>query len=362
MAAVLTPRLLRRGLELFILISCVGYAGVVLYGNDLPEFFASLTRVKWGWVLVGLGLASMDWFGNGLRLWVVARQIHPNVSFRALVMAGGMSAWGSYLTPFQSGAAPVMIYTMKRYGIPVPVGFTSAMMTFVATVVFFAIAGPLALFFGAGRSLGAKGDLLGLSLYDLFLGSLGIFGGVGVLMLAAIFFPGLVRDLLQRLIRWAKTKHGGLAARLSKLEVGLDDAHAAVAKFNTPSGWLSLFWAVIISGPSHGNKLLAGYVALRSVGIEAGFVDVLLLQTLITFLLYFAPTPGASGLAELLSAAVMSVYVPRELTPLYTLLWRLTLSYWTIALGSWIFARWVRQGLVEMEVKAPGDAVRGAVL
>ena len=58
----------------------------------------------------------------------------------------------------------------------------------------------------------------------------------------------------------------------------------------------------------------------------------------------------------------MSVYVPREVTPLYTLLWRLTLSYWTIAIGSWIFSRWVRQGLIEMEVKAPGDAVRGAVL
>ena len=58
----------------------------------------------------------------------------------------------------------------------------------------------------------------------------------------------------------------------------------------------------------------------------------LLLQTLITFLLYFAPTPGASGIAELLSAAVMSVYVPRELTPLYTLIWRFILSYCTIAL------------------------------
>jgi uncharacterized membrane protein YbhN (UPF0104 family) len=81
-------------------------------------------------------------------------------------------------------------------------------------------------------------------------------------------------------------------------------------------------------------------------GLHANFVDVLLLQTLITFLLYFAPTPGASGLAEMLSAAVMSsVYLPPALTPLYTLVWRCILSYFTLAFGFVVFSRWVRQGL-----------------
>ena len=55
------------------------------------------------------------------------------------------------------------------------------------------------------------------------------------------------------------------------------------------------------------NKLLAGYVALRALGIHANFVDILLVQTLVMFLLYFAPTPGASGIGEVLSAAVMSL-------------------------------------------------------
>ena len=78
------------------------------------------------------------------------------------------------------------------------------------------------------------------------------------------------------------------------------------------------------------------------MGIHAQFVDVLLLQTLITFLLYFAPTPGASGIAELLSTAVMSsAYIPKELSPLYTLIWRSILSYFTLAFGFYVFSRWV---------------------
>jgi uncharacterized protein (TIRG00374 family) len=246
----------------------------------------------------------------------------------------------------------MMIYTMKRSGVPVPVAMTSTLMTFVATVAFFAIAGPLAIVLGAGKALGQRGDVLGLSLYDLFLGSLGIFAGLGVLMVLVMVFPGMARDLIHRLAIWAGSKHRTVAERLERLRAGIDQAHASLRRFNSPRGWLSLVWATLLSAPSHANKLLAGYVALRAIGVHANFVDVLLLQTLITFLLYFAPTPGASGIAELLSAAVMAAgYVPRTDLPLYTLLWRLTLSYYTVAFGFLVFSAWVRKGLKAIDAE-----------
>jgi uncharacterized protein (TIRG00374 family) len=347
--SVLSPRLLLRGFEIFLLISLVGYGAVLIYGNNLPAFLESLKGVRWGWLLVGLGLASMDWIGGGLRLWVVARHIHPDPPLKGMILAGGMSAWAAYLTPLQSGAGPMMMYTMRRYGVSLPVAVTSTLMTFIATVIFFAIAGPLAVVVGAGKSLGDKGDVLGLSLYDLFLGSLGIFGVLGVLLVFVVFFPRLVRDL----IHWVAIKFGGknpkVVGRMEKLRQGLDEAQRSVVAFNTPKGWLAIFWATLISAPSHANKLLAGYVALRAVGIEANFVDILLVQTLITFLLYFAPTPGASGVAEVLSTLVMSVYVPKGVLPLYTLIWRLILSYYTIAFGFLVFSHWVRKGIKGLE-------------
>jgi glycosyltransferase 2 family protein len=78
-------------------------------------------------------------------------------------------------------------------------------------------------------------------------------------------------------------------------------------------------------------------------------VDILLVQTLVMFLLYFTPTPGASGIGEVLSAAVMSSYVPRELTPLYILVWRLTLTYFTLAFGFIVFSGWLRRGLKSID-------------
>lgn len=346
MARLLTLTALRRGFAVFLLISLLGYLAVLVYGNNPGAFVASLGSIEWGWVLVGLGLASMDWIGGGLRLWVLAREVHPNPHLPGLMVAGGMGAWGAYVTPLQAGASPMMVYGMMRTGIPIARAMTITLMSFISTVIFFAVGGPLALALGAGRSLGEHGNLLGLSLLDLFRGSMGIFAVLGVLLLSVLFAPRYVSMGVHKLALALSKRSVRVASRLEVLRTAIDQAHESMTTFNTPRGWLSLLWATIISGPSHANKLLAGYVALRAVGIEANFVDVLLVQTLITFLLYFAPTPGASGVAEVLSAAVMSVYLPRELAPLYTLVWRCILSWFTIAAGFVVFTNWVRRGII----------------
>jgi glycosyltransferase 2 family protein len=345
MARLLTPKLMLRGIQIFVVASLAGFGITLLYGNDLPAFLAAVGRLHWIWLLVGLGLASLDWIGGGLRLWIVARHVYPNPPLTGMILAGGMGAWAAYITPLNSGAGPMTMYTLRRYGVPLPVAVTSTFMSFVATILFFAIAGPLAVFFGAGRSLGQRGNVLGLSLFDLFLGSLTIIALIGLLMAFVLFFPRLVRDLIHRAAEAIGRRNQKFGERLEQLRAGIDQAHASVVAFNSPRGWLALFWATILSGPSHANKLLAGYVALRAVGIHANFVDILLVQTLVMFLLYFAPTPGASGVGEVLSAAVMSSYLPRELTPIYILIWRLTLSYFTIGFGFLVFTSWVRRGL-----------------
>jgi len=354
MALALTPRLLRRGLELFAAISLGGVALLVGYylirfGDRVDVFLEPFLRLHWGWMAVGLVLASMDWVGGGFRLWICTRYIHPGVKLKDMILAGGFGAWGAYLTPFQSGSAPMSIWVMKRSGVPVPEAITSIFVTFIATVGFFAIAGPLAVWLGAGKSLDQHGLVLGITLYDLFKTSLTIFGVIGLLMLTAIIFLGVVKRLIGRFAARIARRNPGAAARMEKLKGGVDRAHDCMRAFGTPKGLLTLLLAIIISAPSHANKLLAGYVTLRVLGIPADFTDILLLQTLISFLLYFAPTPGGSGLAELTSAAVMSLYVPREITPSYTLIWRFINSYATVIVGSLIFWYWLRRGLIGRE-------------
>src|SRR5690606_34505671 len=199
MARLLTPGAIRRGFELFLAISLIGYVAVLLYGNDTGAFIASLGRIRWEWVLLGAGLAAMDWIGGGLRLWVLAREVHPHPNLRGLIIAGGMGAWAGYMTPMQAGSSPVQAYAMRRTGIPIPKAFATILMSFIATVVFFAVAGPLALVFGAGRALGDRGNVLGLSLLDLFRGSMMIFAGLAVLLLLVMLAPRVVSSGLHRM-------------------------------------------------------------------------------------------------------------------------------------------------------------------
>lgn len=347
--ALLTPARLRQGFLLFVVLSLVAYLGVLLYGRHTDEFLPSLERIQWHWVLIGVGLASMDWLGGGARLWVLLRQIHEKPPFWPMVIAGGMGAWAGYLTPGMTGASPMQVYVMKRAGVPVPKSLMAVLMSFIATVLFFVIGGSVAVIFGAGKALDPHGNVLGLSLLDLFKGSIGMFSVLGVLLLAVLLAP----DLISRGVHWITTALGErsrrIAGRLQALRAGIDQAHDSMVAFNTPRGWLALFWAIIISGPSHANKLLAGYVALRAIGIQVPFVDLLLVQTLVTSILYFAPTPGAAGFAELLSTMVMTLYLPRELNPVYTLLWKCILQWFTLAFGFVVFSSWVRQGLKGIE-------------
>lgn len=353
MARLLTPRVLRRGFELSILISLLAFGAILFYGNDLDAFWRSIGRIRWEWLLLGIMVALLDWVGGGLRLWLTARVIYPPAPLWGSIMAGGMSAWAGYLTPVQSGNGPMLIYTLRRYGVPVPVALTAALMTFIATIVFFAIVGPVAIALGAGRSLGEHGNLLGLTLYDLFLGTLGLFAGIGVVLVVIIVFPHLVRDLLGRVAGWIGRRSERFARRVESFQAGLDRAHASVVAFHSLRGWLAVFWSMLLTAVSHANKLLAGYITLRALGISVNFFDVLLLQTLIMFLLYFAPTPGGAGLAEVLSALVMGIYVPRELTPLYILVWRFIVIYLTVVIGSVVFSQWVRKGLKGIEDAPP---------
>ena len=357
MASLLTPRLFRRGLEFFVVVSILALVALLIYGNSWRASWEAVERLRVGWVLAALFLASFDWWGGGFRIWLLAKFLYRPTPFGGMVVAGGLNTWGSYLTPSQTGGGPVMIWAMKRYGVPVPEATISTFMSFVGTVVFFAIAGPLAIVLGAGRSLRSHGvPLVHLSLYDVFKASAWGFVVVGALLLFVLVFPGRARRVLHAAIGFLERRGSArIASRVAGLREGIDRMQECVVKFLTPAGWLAMLGGVVTSSLAHANKLMAAYVVLRALGIEANLVDVLLVQTTIAFLLYFAPTPGGAGAAEALSAALMGLYVPRMLLPLYTVMWRFTVSYATVIFGSFVFFKLLHGRLEESET--PAEAV-----
>jgi len=361
MASILSPRTLKRGLQIFFIISVLGVVTVLWRTGKWEATLQAFAQVRPGWMLLALVLASSDWLGGGLRIWLLTRHVWPKTPVWGMVTAGGLTAWAAYLTPAQTGGGPTMILTMKRFGVPLPEAMTATVMSFLTTIIFFAIAGPLAVVFGAGTSLAAHGTgILGISLYDIFKTSAATFALIGGVLILALGFPKVTTALFHRLVNWLETHHGERwAKRVEGMRAGIDRMHECThLYFRTPSGWLQMFIALFTSALAHANRLLAGYVAMRALGLHPNFVDILIVQVTVSFLLYFMPTPGGAGAAEALSALVMQKYVSLDLLPAYTIIWRFTMSYATVIFGTYVFYKLLHGRLEEAEeVRAePGAA------
>ena len=334
MSRLLTPKFLLRGFEI----------------SSWPRWWASgslcstATTSRPSCAASGASTGAGFWWGSGwrrwtgwaagFRLWVVARHVYPRPSLKGMILAGGMGAWAGTSRRSTPGAGPMTMYTMRRYGVPLPVAVTSTFMSFVATDSLL-------------RHRGAAGALL---------------------RGRAVAGPARQRARPLALRSVPRQPHDHRRHRradggrdlLSPAGPGPDSPGGGGGRPAKPAGGASawsgcrghrpgarqrrrLQQSARLAGARSGrrssparptpNKLLAGYVALRALGIHANFVDILLLQTLVMFLLYFAPTPGASGIGEVLSAAVMSSYVPRELTPHLHSHLAAHPDYFTIAFG-----------------------------
>ena len=85
----------------------------------------------------------------------------------------------------------------------------------------------------------------------------------------------------------------------------------------------SLFpMSLIITTCLYLNKYCLQYVILLGLGVHASLIQVISIQVLIQFMIYFAPSPGGSGFAEVGISVLFGRIVPGALLPIFTLLQR----------------------------------------
>jgi uncharacterized protein (TIRG00374 family) len=102
----------------------------------------------------------------------------------------------------------------------------------------------------------------------------------------------------------------------------------------------SFIWVCLLSLVFMLARAIMAFLCLRFLGIEASSLkDVLETQLNLIFLIYFAPTPGSSGLAEGASMLMMDNVIPAAFAPFYNLLWRSTTLYLP-AIAGLIFLSW----------------------
>lgn len=237
------------------------------------------------------------------------------------------------VTPMQTGGGPAQLYILWRAGAKVSEGMLVSLINFFATLIFFLIACTFSL-------LSLPQQFLGETLVSLMKIAYVVLLVYILFVLIVIFFPQTARSILRgifTIIPIKGKKFQKIRDRLNHtIESGtirFKKALKEILKYKKSS----LVIVTVLTIGLFLNKFIIGYFIARMFWDDVPFVIFIALQIIQLFLIYFAPTPGASGVAELSSTFLIAYVLPTGLILIYTLIWRFLTTILAAIIGGFVF-------------------------
>ncbi|MGI9038451.1 MAG: lysylphosphatidylglycerol synthase transmembrane domain-containing protein [Gemmatimonadota bacterium] len=329
------PGAIRLGIIVFIFASVAGFAALFLITQDLRGSLEGFRQFNLWWALPCLALTALDWFGGGLRLWLLTQPLKFEVRYRDCVPMAGATAALASLTPSGTGGGPAQLYGLVRNGASLGRALALNFASVVVNLLFLSLAGLGAWFFGASSGLeGIDLPVAGVSAASLFEWSALAFGVIATVILILAFSPRWPRKVA--LLLFGRTR------RVRKVLKFLQELHGSILIY-AKRGKLIMLLAVISDVIPFGARFAIGWAVMMGFGVDAPFWNVFMLHALLHFLLYFMPTPGGSGIGEILAPALMAPFMPAQLLVAYTAVWRFFLTYLTVIVGGTVLLRWLNR-------------------
>lgn len=333
-----SPKVLVRGIQGFILFSVVGTL-LGMWWKRPAGFEDFLHHIEWRFVALLVPLIGLDYLVGGLRYRLYFDgTILPKVSLWNCMRSNWANMFMGSATPFQTGGGPAQLYILWRCGANVADGVLSSLINFGATLIFFLIASVAALFL-------LPPNLFGENFAPLLKTGFVAVGGVAGLVLFVLLFPHWGMQLIKFLFHLLPGRHEKfLALRdrlLNTLESEAQRFGDGFRKILRQKKW-ALAATVLFTLTLFFNKYLMGYVIARALGQNVPFGIFIGLQIVQLLVIYFAPTPGASGVAELSSVWLMGKLLPESLLMIYAVLWRLATTIIGAVIGGMVLLFEVR--------------------
>ena len=329
MERFLTRRSIKHGLKIFILISLVSIVLLVFLTGG-QESWLSLRHLQPRYILLAALLILLSWGFNSLKVKILGWGIDTAISFWSVFKANLGSLFLGAVTPFGMGGVPMQVYILYRGG----TGFEEALVaSYVGNylsqvILFFTCLSVLIFHQGLIAYIGIK--IIFSFVVFIYLG-LFIFGLIAIIKPRETKrFLGKLGLILEKRLQW---KIFQSRAWLKAALRGLDRVLYCIGiYFRRARGKLIL--AVLMGAISLGFQLSTASAILAGLGIRHNFVDVLMIQVILQFILYFSTTFGGSGVAEFGAASLMAIFMPTALLGVYVLLWRFFSYFLAVGLGS----------------------------
>ncbi|HOI80825.1 MAG: flippase-like domain-containing protein [Thermovirgaceae bacterium] len=338
----------RRGLAAFLALS-MGVSAIVLLSSFDRSTFEMIVHAHKVRLVCVLLLVILAWAFDALKLFFVVKAAGEGISCKLAVLLNWLRYFGCAITPMQSGGGPFQVYFLFKSGIPIGKGVAITLTSTLMTLFQLGFIVPVALFFQPELLQGRK-LLQGVFSYVL----------VFVLVSWSIVVISLLRPRIIKkwaggitllLKRWGFLKPVKVLRVVRRINREIDTYNRNFRIFF--SSGMPLF---VLGFLFSCLQMVAMFSILPcliwSVGLEVRFIEAFLAQALFLFILYFVPTPGASGVAEGGGAAIFSLLVPWNIAGVMAITWRFFTEYLSIAMGAIVAVRMLGWGMAEELLKS----------
>ncbi len=321
-----------RGFRLFVLLSLVGFALVFIF-TTTSESLKALLSFKTNYIFLALVLVLVDFFLGGLRIHVFfTKEVLKKVSLLDCIKANLANIFVAAVTPSNTGGGAAQLYILTRRGAPFSGAMSVSLINFFCSLLFFLISFLIVFLF-------TKEGIFPSGITYLVRYSFLIFSIFSILATFILLKPeslGFLSRILTKITQviWKKNKEK--AERIAeKLRDQVVEFRFYLRHFIYKEK-LILLASFVLTIMIYLNKYFIAYVVIKGLGLDVGLMQVIYLQVIQFFLLYFSPTPGASGIAEVSSVSLMSTMLPTSHLPAFAILWRFFVTYIGVGVGGWI--------------------------
>lgn len=315
-----------RGTILFILCTFAGLFLSFLWSGsqDIKQVFRQM-RVE---MLLGACLCMFaDWLFGALRFHVFIRKVTPAIRFRDSLRANVATLCVSAITPFQTGGVG-HLYIYARAGVPLSGAITSGIICFLSTLI--------TLILSAGGIAWLDPPFLPKGTTWISLFSFVVFGLVFGAFLLLLFKPEIIFRFFHYLCDTVQRKFTRLAPILERVTSRVERLVTEHKTFTTlflREHKLICALSVPLTCGFLGARIVGSYVVVQALNGDATLWELCIIGLVLNFVVLFAPSPGASGVAEIVTVVLMESLIAKELIPLFVLLTRFFSIYCAVVVG-----------------------------
>ena len=283
----------------------------VFHGEDLGAMAEAIRSSQIKWLIPGVCLVVFFIWGESIIIWYMMRSFGIRLQKRLCLLSSSVGFFFSCITPSASGGQPMQIYYMKKEKIPIPVSTVILMVVTITYKLVLVVIGLGILIFGRGFLHRYLEGILPVYYLGLTLNVFCV-----AFMTILVFHPVMAEDMLLKgmdlleRMRLMKRKEARRQKLKDSMEVYRETAaylkehkkvlfHVIVLTFLQRIALFSVTWFVYLAFRMHGTS----------------FLNVILLQAVISVAVDMLPLPGGMGISETLFLNIFAMVFPGVLLP-----------------------------------------------